>query len=336
MAIEEEQEDSRSAISAAFEAFESADEEEVDEPEVKEETPPLEVVPDKPKHEGTLSLPGKSEDKPEATPEVDATFKPPQSWTPASREGWDQVPKSLQKQISDREGQMNAVLQERSELRGVSDNVGKLFEPFSSMFQAQGLDPWRSTYNVLSTAAQLQGGSAAQKAQVTLQLIKDFSVDIGLLDDLMVGKEGLPSPTDELADLRNQLAQTQQWQQHQQNQQNQAQNQAQQVTNVEVNAFVEANEFAQDLRLPMADFMDMAERGGEGGISLDVAYQRALAARPDLQVLITNRANTTSNADALAAANAASVSVPQTSGTGSDKASPGTIREALLDAWDNG
>jgi hypothetical protein len=348
MTIEEEKTgDSRSDISAAFEAYETANEDEVTEAPEIEATPVTDEVPVEAaeaaedttpaKNEGTLSLPGKAAKEPaETPPQADETFKPPQSWTPAAREGWDKVPKPLQKQISDREGQMNAVLKERGELRGVNDNVGKLFEPFASMFQAQGLDPWRGTYNVLNTAAQLQGGTQAQKAQITLQLIKDFGVDIGLLDDLMVGKEGLPSHTDELADLRNQLAQTQQWQQQQQHQQQQHQQQAQDVTNVEVNAFVAANEFAQDLRLPMADFMDMAERGGEGKIGLDVAYQRAMAARPDLQALINNRNNTTSNTDALARANAASVSVPQTSGAGGAKIAPVSRREALLDAWDNG
>jgi hypothetical protein len=337
MTIEEKEDDSRSTISAAFEAYETANEDES--PEV-DETPDVETSPDK--NEGTLSLPGKSvEDKvedtedTEAVPEEPEAFKPPQSWTPAAREGWDKVPDALKAQISKREGEMNAVFAERKDLRGVNDNVDKLFSPFSSMFQAQGIDPWRGTYNVLNMAAQLQGGSKAQKAQVTLQLIKDFGVDITALDDLMVGKEGIPSPTDELADLRSQLAQTQQWQQQQQYQQQQVQQQAQQVTNLDVEAFVSANEFAGDLRLQMADFMDMAEKGGEGKISLDVAYQRALASRPDLQALLTNRQSSVSNTDALARANAASVSVPQTSSTGSDKIAPTNRRDALLDAWNS-
>ena len=338
MTIDEEKpSDSRSDISAAFEIFENANEDET----------PAEVED---KSEGTLSMPGKSspvaddaeaapevDDAPvlEATPEVAETFKPPQSWTPAAREGWDKVPDALKSQISKREGEMNAVFEERKELRGVNDNVDKLFSPFSAMFQAQGIDPWRGTYNVLNTAAQLQGGSKAQKAQVTLQLIQDFGVDITTLDDLLVGKESVTPHADELADLRNQLAQTQHWQQQQQNQQDYQQQQNQQVTNGAIESFVSANEFAQDLRLQMADFMDMAERGGEGSISLDVAYQRALASRPDLQLILTNRQNTTSNTAALARANAASGSVPQTSSAGGDKIAATSRRAALLDAWDS-
>jgi hypothetical protein len=230
---------------------------------------------------------------------------------------------------------MHSVLKERSELRAVNDNVGQLFQPFAQMFQAQGIDPWRGTYNVLNMAAQLQGGSPAQKAQVTLQLIKDFGVDIGALDDLMIGKEARTSPTDEIQELRTQLQQQQQWQQNQQYQQNRQYQQQQAITNDQVEHFVAAHEFAQDLRLPMADFMDMAEKSPGGAITMEVAYQRAMAARPDLQALLTNRQSGEANTDALSRAQAASVSVPQASHVGADKVAPTNRRDALLDAWDN-
>lgn len=348
---EEKPEDSRSTISAAYEAYEIANEDAdepgafgaVADPVESTETAPDDAATDADKNAGTLSLPGKSphvKDAPDEaavpTEEKQKEFKPPQSWTPAAREEWSKVPDALKAQISKREGEMHAVFEERKELRHVNDNVGKLFAPFASMFQAQGTDPWQGTHNVLNLAAQLQGGSPTQKAQVTLQLIKDFGVDIALLDDLMVGKQSTTPQADELAVMRTQLAQTQQWQQQQQRQQQQQYQQQQQVTDTEVSAFVESHEFAPDLRLQMADFMDMAEKGAEGKISMDVAYERALASRPDLQSLITNRQTSEDNTDALAKAKAASVSVPQTSKTGGDKIAPTDRREALLDAWDNG
>jgi len=234
-----------------------------------------------------------------------------------------------------REQHTDKLMRESADLRLTTDNVGKLFDPFKAMFQAQGLNAWEGTHTVLNTAAQLMGGSKIQKAQVVSQLISDYGVDIAALDDLIVGKMPPTSRDDEIADLRAQLDKQQQWQTGQQEQQQQRFNVEREQQDKDISTFYGANPFAEELRYSMADFMDLAERGPEGTITLDIAYQRAVAARPDIQQVIANRASGQSNTEALTKARAAGVSVPQTSQAGNNKPTPGTTREAIVDAWDN-
>jgi len=54
----------------------------------------------------------------------------------------------------------------------------------------------------------------------------------------------------------------------------------------------------------MADFMDMAERNGQR-LDLKQAYQRAISTRPDIQQVLSNRANSQQNGAALSNARVA-------------------------------
>ena len=258
----------------------------------------------------------------------------PSSWNPTAREAWASVPPEVQQEISRREKELQNNFNETTQARQLSNSFGQLVSPYQSMFQAQGVDTFTGINNTLQLAAQLQMGTPGQKAQACADIIQQFGVDIGSLDDLLVGKTPQAmAPSPEMQQMQGRMDQMGQYIQNQQYQQQQA-NQAQQMTiNNETEAFIRAKPFANDLRNTMADFMDMSERNGQGKLTLEQAYDRALVTRPDIQQILANRGNSQNNANALATARGAAVSIPQTTGPAGNKPAPTTMRGALEDAW---
>ena len=266
------------------------------------------------------------------TPDVD---KAPASWTPASREHWAAIPEGVRGEIAKRESELQRTLNETAQARQFSQHFNQQIQPYEGMFRAQGVDATTGIGNVLQTAAQLQMGTPTQRAQTVAELINQFGVDIGTLDDMLVGNmPKTAQATPEVEQLQQQISQMQQFIQGQQGQQRQQVMQQQQNIQTETNKFVAENEFANDLRGVMADFMDVAERQGRQ-MTLQEAYNSAVATRPDIQEILTNRAKSTNNLRAVSGARRAGVSVPQSHGTGDAAAAPVSTREALLAAWDN-
>lgn len=265
-----------------------------------------------------------------------APEKAPASWTPAAREHWAGLPNDLKATINKREKELQTTLNDTAQARQLSQNFGNLVSPYQGMFQAQGVDTFTGINNTLQLAAQLQMGTPIQKAQAAANIIKQFGVDISTLDDLIVGNMPAAQKANPQVDaLQNQVMQMQQYIQQQQHTQQQTQNTQQNTINQETEQFMAQNEFANDLRGEMADFMDMAYRSGKQ-IDLKTAYQRAISARPDIQQLMSNRNNTQSSQQALAGAANAAVSVPQRGAGAAGAPSPTTMRGAIADAWENG
>ena len=272
------------------------------------------------------------EDVSTSAPDVE---KAPASWTPASREHWAAIPEGVRGEIAKRESELQRTLNETAQARQFTQNFHQSIQPYEGMFRAQGVDATTGIGNVLQTAAQLQMGTPNQRAQAVAGLINQFGVDIATLDDMLVGN--MPKTTQaspEVAQLQQQLAEMQQFIQGQQGQQQQQVMQQQQNIQSETNKFIAENEFANDLRGVMADFMDVAERQGRN-MTLQEAYNSAVATRPDIQEILNNRTKSSNNQRAVSGARRAGVSVPQSHGTGGGGEAPSTTREALLAAWND-
>ena len=322
MGQEEPEETTRDALEAAF-----------DEQEVEPETPETEVVKEPVVAEPEAQAPTEEGVQAEA-PEVASTDKAPQSWTPAAREEWVNVPDSVKEVVAKREQEMQNVMQESAQARQFGSNFQEAVGQFESIFQGQGVDNLTGINSLLQTAAPLYGGTPQQKAETVAQIIEQFGVDISTLDSLLVGEAQAPMDPNMQA-MQTQMNNMSNFIQQQQFSQQQNQDQQRQETNNEVDAFVAANEFAEDLRGVMADFMGMAGQHGQQ-LSLDDAYQRAIATRPDIQQIIANRAQGQHNEQALGNARNAAQSIPQSSGITNTLPPPQSTREALEQAWDEG
>ena len=323
MELEQEQEPEETSREALETAFEEHSEPEVLETEVAEtEAPEGELATEAPEETGVEG---------EAPPVEASTDNAPQSWSPAAREEWINVPDSVKEVIAKREQEMQGVMQESAQARQFSQQFGEQMGQYQGLFNSQGVDAMGGIDAIMQTAAPLYGGTPQQKAEAVAGIIQQFGIDIATLDGLLVGEQ--PAPVDPgmqaLQDQINNMGQYIQNQQHGQQQQQVAQ---QQETSNEVEKFVAENEFAADLRGVMADFMGMAGQQGQQ-LSLVDAYQRAIATRPDIQQIIANRAQGQHNEQQLGKARTAATSIPQTSGINQAAPIAQTSREAIENAW---
>lgn len=207
----------------------------------------------------------------------------PLDWTPELKEQWAGIPESVQEQISSREAAINQTLQDTAQMRSEYDQFSQMIQPFIPLMSAEGApNPMVAIKGLMETTAQLQMGNPQQKAQKIAQLIQHYGIDIGTLDNLLAGEPGQDPQTsrfEQMLDQRmapvNQLL----------NQVNQANaNQRQQAQNT---AGQDIHSFAQDpahphfdqVKLVMADFMDMASKHGQQ-MTLQEAYDRACSSNP--------------------------------------------------------
>lgn len=318
---EAEEESTRDALEAAFEEHDES-EETTASPETETAASETMAAP---------TAPEGAQDEGSTNTEVNVE-KPPASWSPVARETWANVPKEARDEIAKREQQTQSALQESAQARNFSNAFGDMAQRYTGFISANSGNPLQEVEGLLQTASIMQNGTQVQKAQMAADLIKNFSIDISTLDDVLVGQ----APQEEVPDAVSQrLNQLEGYFKQQQQQQHAAVQQQQAVVAQEVNEFIATHEFAPDVRTTMADFMDIADRTGQP-ISLDEAYNRALVTRPDLQQIINNRATGSMNQNRVAGARRAAVSVPQNSGNGVGKGAPMSMRDALLDAWDGG
>ncbi|RLC07579.1 MAG: hypothetical protein DRI24_24655, partial [Deltaproteobacteria bacterium] len=134
-------------------------------------------------------------------------------------------------------------------------------------------------------------GSPEQKAQQIAGFIKTYGVDIGMLDGMLAG--AAPSPeqqqNNQMQDMMDQrMAPVNQLLERI----NQAQTDRNSATNqqagTDVNAFSEQAEFINDVRMDMADMMDMAAQRGQN-MTLQQAYDKACAINPEISKVMADR-----------------------------------------------
>lgn len=262
--------------------------------------------------------------------------KAPSSWSPEAREAWGKLPQAVKDIVEKREAETARVLNDTAEARKTDEAFKRLTAPYAPLFQAQGVDPMTAINNILQTASGLQGGTVMQKAQIVQQLITDYGIDIKTLDDLLVGQTPAAADTPEIAELRTRLDSQDQFINTQKQQQQQAANDAQVKMDRETNDFMSSHEFSNDLRQTMIGFFN-AHPKDLAPMSLQTAYDMALQTRPDILKVIADRGTSATSATALAAAQQAASSLPQSGSPGGESLKPpANMREAIEQAIDQG
>jgi len=259
--------------------------------------------------------------------------KPPVGWTPTSREHWAGMDAGVKQQIMKREREVEAVLQESSDSRRLSQEFNRTVDPFRSLMAAEGAkDPIHAVGNLLQTAATLKMGSAQQKAERISQLIQHYGVDIETLDGILSGQPSEPSKNDAMQQAINErMAPMEQMFQGFQNQQNQQLQQQNQRMNEDINTFGAKAEFFTDVRMDMADIMDMAAKRGVE-ITLEQAYEKATQLHPEISKVLATRKQQT---DLGIKKNVAGGILNGKLG-GEPTALEGSLRETLESAWSGG
>lgn len=266
--------------------------------------------------------------------------KPPVSWKPEEREGWEKLDPRHQAAIIRRERETSNALTQSSQAREFSAAMQQALTPYMHMIQAEGSDPVRAVGALFQTAAVLRTAPPMQKANLIAELIMTHQVDPSLLDTVLSAKfRGQPSSDDPMSHLMAQFDQKLQpiqeqlrsFQQREQMQHQQVEQQAEST----LGAFMgdPANEFAADVAEDMADLLDLATKRGLT-LSLQDAYKRATLAHPTISQIMERRMLKGGAAQQSAAASRARQASASVTDSGApsqvvEEAGGGDIRSAL-------
>lgn len=257
----------------------------------------------------------------------------PASWRPDVREHWGQLPEPVRAEIQRREVEVQRTLQESAEARRNYDAVMRTIQPYETFIRAENSNPIQAIDNLMRTAATLRIGTPAEKAQLLAGVVKQYGVDVNMLDAALAGQVPATDPqtaafeqalNQRLAPVQNML---QQFQQAQAMQQQRVTEQAQ----TEVQKFLEKAEFGQDVREAMADLLELAQRRGQP-MTIQEAYRKACLADDRIVKVLQGRAQARgaqTQTQAAQRARQAAVSVTGAAPAGALKQDPTDVRSAI-------
>jgi hypothetical protein len=221
--------------------------------------------------------------------------KAPETWQPAAREGWADLPESIRTQIHKREGEINQALMDGSENRKQGEKFNNITTKFASIIAAEGVtDPIHGFEQMMNTMAQLRMGTPEQKAMKIVQFINGYGISVEILDGLLSGQPSAPQDKNiayidqKLAPVNDLLGKLNQQERDGNLQRNQA-------FLKEVQDFKAANEFYADVKNDMADLVEQSANRGYH-MPLEEAYSKACALNTEVSKILGDRAS----ADALA------------------------------------
>lgn len=286
---------------------------------------------------GAPNVPPAASSAPQPAAQPAAALRPPASMRPEARAQWDKVPLEVQAEVHRRDREVNDALRSSAEARRFHEEFRQTVAPYESMIRSEGSEPIKAVENLFKTAAALRTASAPVKARMVAEIVRDFGIDVVMLDSALSGTLPPPAPPppyvqqlqQELEPLREFVSQF-----RQQRETVQARTQAEAAAEIEeFFADEEANPYVNDLREEIADILEVAARRGVQ-MSLRDAYSRATMLHPTISKLVENRgvAQTVAqqNAAAQRARNAAaSVKSAPTGSSGDEDDADDSIRGAL-------
>ena len=224
--------------------------------------------------------------------------KAPESWRPEVREHWGKIPEPVKAEIHKREMEMARGVQKLMSETGSAVNavnaMRDLMSPYSQLLHGRyGGDAARMMSGYMQTESNLLQGTAPEVANIIAGLIQQYGVGrfgkqfIEALDSTLVGEQVQARPEDIVQRaVQQQLApfmQTVQQRQWQEQQQIAAQVQG------GIEEIAQKGEFFNDVRLDMADILDLATARGEQ-MSLVEAYKRACWQNEGIRNILLSRA----------------------------------------------
>jgi hypothetical protein len=223
--------------------------------------------------------------------------KAPQAWKPEAREYWQQLPEPVRREVVRHAQAANDAISQNVEARKFSEAVQRTIAPFEHFIKAEGSNPVQAIDNLMSTAALLRTGTSEQIAQLVAQITNQFGVGrfgndfITRLDGALAGRAPAtvnPEVAAVKAQFEQELAPLRQMQRQMAMQQQMAQQQQDLAVNGEIEQFSKQAEFLHDVRLEMADIIDMAAARGVN-YSLQQAYEIACRSHPEIAKVLQQR-----------------------------------------------
>ena len=266
------------------------------------------------------------------------SMKAPVDWSPSEREQWSKIPRNLQDKIVGREKEMATQMAGTAQARQTHDYMTQLGQSYASVLAAEGAQsPMHAVKGLFDTVASLRMGTPQDKATEMGRLIKHYGIDIGALDSVLSGQQPEYNPNQQIEQMIDQrMAPINQLMQQQEQQKTQMLEQKQQEANQNVQTFSESAEFLGDVRMDMADLIDMAAKQGRP-LSLQQAYDRACTLNPEIskvlderkrqESMMGNRQTLSDKRNAASSLNGRQIGVPSGGMV--------SMRDTIADAWDD-
>jgi hypothetical protein len=211
-------------------------------------------------------------------------LKPPASWRPEVREKWGNVDPVVREEIHRREFELQRVMQNGAQARQFLDAFERVVAPYEVFIRQENSSPLQAVQNMMQTAADLRVGTPQHKATLIASLVKNFGVDVGMLDAALVGAAPPPGSAQDFRDPRlDQFLNAQQQMLHQTRQREEADLQA------TLKTFAEKHEFYKDVAGLMADLVEIRGRRGEVP-DIEKIYAEACKMNESVSTILAQRA----------------------------------------------
>ncbi len=263
--------------------------------------------------------------------EAEGEEKAPASWSPTEREEWKELTSKAKAAIKRREKEHDSLLQENASSRQTYDAFNEISNQYASQIAAEGATPLSAYKGFMEMAATLQSSNQQAKAELITRFMKNYGVDVTMVDDLLVKgqiqtPEGSQAP--EWAKPIIQDFSTRQQQQYEDR------TQANKSLVSETEAFIASKEFGKDVRAQMSAVFTMASNNpGAGTPTLEEAYTEACQMNPEVRNIIVGRENAKKIEEAKKASSSvtdASIGINKNSVPGDDL----DLRAQLNKAWE--
>ena len=350
----------RAALEEAFDKLEGGDENELEKTELEPEKVEAKVeeveAPEKGAPDPKIASPDpkptigdgkpapKKEDKAlkqaaEAAASTGEGPKAPVSWKPTAKAEWAKLPLDIRQEVARREREMSQYMSQNDHHRKFTEQFAKVVQPYNHLIQAQNSTPLQAVKNMMATTAGLVLGNKQQKASIVAEIIKNYDIDIEILDHVLSGKgvpakAGVEEPTTKVMQMlqpvysfMDEIRQAREG----------SQSRRQEEADRQVDEFADTPHF-EDVREDMADILEVAAKRGIT-LTLQQAYEKAIALNPEVSEVVAKQKAAEKAREAgtrlAKARRTASTIVGNPAGSGGGDGKPKTRREQLLDAWED-
>ena len=222
-------------------------------------------------------------------------LKPPASWRPEVREKWGKLDPEVKAEVHRREREHAQFMEQTAGQRQFIDAFERTVRPFEMFIRAEQSTPLQAVEHLMQTAAGLRVGTPEHKVGLIASMIRNFNVDLKMLDTVLDnilngGNNPLPPAQQQPQQFRDPrldqiLQQQAMWREQQEQQEAEGMRGA-----LMQFAHDPKHEFYEDVRMTMADLIEMAGKRGEV-LTVDEAYRRACQLDPGVSKILFQRQN---------------------------------------------
>jgi hypothetical protein len=116
-----------------------------------------------------------------------STDNAPKSWKSVAKEKWAGVDPVIRAEVHRREREMSRAMNETAPVKKFVDNFSQTIQPYAQHYAQTNIPPLQLFQNLMQADVHLATAPAPQRAAFMAKLIKDYGIDIQMLDTALAG-----------------------------------------------------------------------------------------------------------------------------------------------------